>query len=55
MTRIYGSKYLVIMKNPKGRYCVIRVKAVNAQEATVLAAAKWPKYSVHTVRSSIIL
>ncbi len=54
MANFYGSKYLVVMKDPKGRNYIARVKAPNAETAKIVAAEKWPRHAVCTIKKFII-
>ncbi len=50
-----GLKYLIIMKDSRGKDCLVRVKASNAKEASILASEKWPKYTVRSVKTHVYL
>ncbi len=50
-----GSKYLVVLKDAKGRGSLVMVKAATADEAKVVAAQNLPKCTVLSVKNRVFL
>lgn len=44
-------KYIVSMKDNKGKGLIARVKAANVKEAKHIASEHWPKYTILNVNT----
>ena len=50
-----GSKYLVVVKDAKGRGSLVLVKATTADEAKAVASETLPKHTVLSVKNRVFL
>lgn len=55
MSTYNGLKYLVVLKNSKGRCSLVQVRASSEKDAVVMAKQKWPKHMVHSIRPGITI